>query len=150
MRILRALTVRGILSNFLLTSSIIFIHGLQGHPRETWSHRTSAVSESKAPTKIGKRERFRKIFNRGPKAQPSAAEEIRERCVFWPFDLLREDCPHARIITWGYDSVITRFFDGAVNQGSIFAHARDLLFALSRARTDCVRWPASVGSAGCM
>ena len=102
-------------------------------------HRTSAGSESKPPTKIGKRERFRKIFNRDPKAQPSAAQQIQERCVFWPFDLLHEDCPNARIITWGYDSVITRFFDGAVNQGSIFTHAKDFLFALSRARTDCVR-----------
>ena len=149
MRNLRVLILRGILSNFY-SSSIIFIHGLQGHPRETWSHRTSAGSESKPPTKIGKRERFRKIFNRDPKAQPSAAEEIQERCIFWPFDLLREDCPNARIITWGYDSVITRFFDGAVNQGSIFTHAKDLLFALSRARTDCVRWPASVGNSGCI
>ena len=88
---------------------------------------------------MGKRARLRKIFHRAPNARPTAAEEIHESCVFWPFDLLREDCPNARIITWGYDSVITRFFDGAVNQGSIFTHAKDLLFALSRARTDCVR-----------
>ena len=136
MRTLRVLILQGILSNFLFTFSIIFIHGLQGHPKETWSHRTSAGSESKA-ARAGKRSLLHKVF--GPKAQPTAAEQMNGSCVFWPFDLLREDCPNARIITWGYNSVITRFFDGAVNQGSIFAHAKDLLFALSRARTDCVR-----------
>ena len=92
-----------------------------------------------------KRSFLQMIFDRGPKEQPAAAEQTHESCVFWPFDLLREDCPNARIITWGYNSVITRFFDGAVNQGSIFAHAKDLLFDLSRERRDCVRWPASVG-----
>ena len=143
MRTLRVLILRGLRSNFLFTSSIVFVHGLQGHPQETWSHRTSAGPESETSTKMGKRARFRRILHRDPEARPSAAERIHQSCVFWPFDLLRRDCPDARIITWGYDSVITRFFDGAVNQGSIFAHAKDLLFALSRARTDCVRCPAS-------
>ena len=78
------------------------------------------------------------MFDRGPEAQPTPAQQVHERCVFWPFDLLRGDCPNARIITWGYNSVITKFFDGAVNQGSIFAHAKDLLFDLSRERRDCV------------
>ena len=133
-------------SNFSSTSSIVFIHGLQGHPRETWTHRTSAGSESETSTKTGKRSRLRTILDVRSKAQATvAAEQAHERCVFWPFDLLRGDCPNARIITWGYNSVITKFFDGAVNQDSIFAHAKDLLFDLSRERRDCVRWPASVG-----
>ena len=148
MRTIRILILWRILSNFLSTSSIIFIHGLQGHPRETWTHRTSAGSESETFTKTGKRERLRKILHLRPKAQPTvAAEQSRENSVFWPFDLLRGDCPNARIITWGYNSVITKFFDGAVNQGSIFAHAKDLLFDLSRERRDCVRWPTRVGLA---
>ena len=139
MRTLRVLVLRRILSNFLSTSSIIFIHGLQGHPRETWSHRTSADSESITSTGTGKRSRLRRILRFGPKEQPTAAaEQVHESCVFWPFDLLRGDCPNARIITWGYNSVITKFFDGAVNQGSIFTHAKDLLFDLSKERSDCV------------
>ena len=142
--------VQRIFSNFLFTSSIIFIHGLQGHPQETWSHRTSAGSEAKAPTTTGKRSFLQMLSDRGPDAQPTATEQTHERCVFWPFDLLRGDCPNARIITWGYDSVITRFFDGAANQGSIFAHARDLLFALSRARADCVRRPTSIVNLACI
>ena len=150
MRILRVLILRRILSNLFPTPSIIFIHGLQGHPRETWSHRTPAGSESITPTRPAKRARFPKIFHSAPKAQLAAAEQICESCVFWPFDLLRGDCPNARIITWGYNSVISWFFDGAVNQGSIFAHAKDLLFDLSRARADCVRWPASVENSGCI
>ena len=137
MRTSRSLILRGILSNFLSTSSIVFVHGHQGHPQKTWSHRTSAGSGSIA-TRPAKRAHLQEILYRDPKAQPAAAE-IHEICIFWPLDLLPEDCPNARIITWGYDSVITRFFDGAANQGSIFTHAKDLLFALSRARSDCVR-----------
>ena len=140
------LILQRIHSNYLSTSSIVFIHGLHGHPQETWSHRTSAGSEQKVPTETGVWSLLDRLIYRAPEAPPSAAEQIHESCVFWPFDLLPEDCPDARIITWGYDSVITRFFGGAVNQGSIFAHAKDLLFALSRARADCVRWPASVGN----
>ena len=44
-------------------------------------------------------------------------------------------------ITWGYNLVIIKFFDGAVNQGSISAHTKDLLFDLSRERSDCVSGP---------
>ena len=141
----QVLMLRRILSNYLFTSSIVFIHGLQGHPRETWSYTTPAGTEPITPTRPANRARFHEIFYRDPNAQSAAAEQIHEGCIFWPFDLLRADCPNARIITWGYDSVITRFFDGAVNQGSIFAHAKDLLFALCRERTGCVSRPPVCG-----
>ena len=148
MRIFQVLIPRRILSNYLCTSSIVFIHGLQGHPKETWSYRTTAGSESITPTKPAKCPRLQEMFYRDPETQPTVAGQINESCVFWPFDLLRGDCPNARIITWGYNSVITRFFDGAVNQGNIFAHAKDLLFALCRERTDCVSWPCTMGNMG--
>ncbi|OBT84383.1 hypothetical protein VE02_06736 [Pseudogymnoascus sp. 03VT05] len=57
--------------------------------------------------------------------------------VFWPLDLLPEDCPDARILTWGYESNISRFFAGPANQNTILAHARDLLYALESIRRDC-------------
>ncbi|KAH7128093.1 hypothetical protein B0J13DRAFT_412232, partial [Dactylonectria estremocensis] len=51
--------------------------------------------------------------------------------------LLSEDCPTCRIMTFGYDSKITRIFDGPANQSSIFGHSRDLLYVLARNRLNC-------------
>ena len=56
---------------------------------------------------------------------------------FWPQNL-PETCARARVMTFGYDSSVTKFFGGAANQNTIYDHARDLLGALVRKRTDAV------------
>jgi hypothetical protein len=50
--------------------------------------------------------------------------------VYWPKDLLPTDCPEARIMVWGYDTIITRGITAPANKGTIFSHARDLLYDL--------------------
>ena len=52
--------------------------------------------------------------------------------IFWPLDLLAEDCVNSRILTWGYDSKVSHFFGGATNQSSIAEHAQNLLSAIRR------------------
>lgn len=54
--------------------------------------------------------------------------------IYWPRDLLPTDCPKARIMTWGYDTVITKGIATPANKGNIFAHAKDLLYTLDRER----------------
>lgn len=51
--------------------------------------------------------------------------------TYWPQDLLPLDCPNARIITWGYDSKVTKWIAGPANQNNILTHARDFLCAYS-------------------
>jgi hypothetical protein len=53
---------------------------------------------------------------------------------FWPKDLLPKECPGARVLTWGYDTHVTRHFNGATNKNGVFSHSKDLLWALRRAR----------------
>jgi hypothetical protein len=53
--------------------------------------------------------------------------------VYWPEDLLKEDFAQARIMTFGYDTKITRGFQAA-SQGNIFSHARNLLGDLEQSR----------------
>jgi hypothetical protein len=53
--------------------------------------------------------------------------------VFWPRDLLKEDFPMARIMTFGYNTNITQGYEAA-NQGNIFSHARNLLYGLEAKR----------------
>ena len=75
-----------------------------------------------------------------PKEGAGNEQSIEKRSseVFWPADLLPRDCPNARILTFGYDSAIANFFGDAVSQNNVSAHAKDLLFALTRHRKTCV------------
>ena len=58
--------------------------------------------------------------------------------VFWPRDLLPRDCPECRVMTWGYNSHVSRFFGGPANQNSFLDHAKDLLYAIDRDRINSV------------
>ena len=60
--------------------------------------------------------------------------------VFWPRDLLSKDVQNVRIITFGYDSDVVKFF-GQVNRNQIHDHARTLVADLRRCRKkkDAVR-----------
>lgn len=56
-----------------------------------------------------------------------------EEDIFWPRDLLKDDFSTTRIMTFGYDTVVTRGYQ-AVNQGNLFSHARNLLYGLEEKR----------------
>lgn len=47
--------------------------------------------------------------------------------LYWPQTLLPKTVPNARILTYGYDSKVTHFFDGPANQNSFLGHARTLI-----------------------
>lgn len=55
--------------------------------------------------------------------------------IFWPTDLLPQECPKSRIMSYGYDSDVTKFGRGAPNKSNTFSHGKDLMFALSRERS---------------
>jgi hypothetical protein len=67
--------------------------------------------------------------------------------IFWPQDLLPEDCAAARIMTFGYDSDASKFFDGAVNKNNFYDHANDLLRALLRERLGIAKVSRGEGTA---
>lgn len=55
--------------------------------------------------------------------------------LFWPRDLLPLQCPEARVLVLGYDTIVARHqFAGATNQNSVFTHSKNLVFDLSRSR----------------
>ena len=70
-----------------------------------------------------------------------------KRQIFWPEDFLPEYCLDARIMTWGYNSKITNFFSGPTSQDRFYEHAKNLLNAMKRERTNCVsRFQTIVGT----
>lgn len=131
---------------------IVFVHGLNGHLFQTWKANQVMLQ----PQKRRKREFVSRLF-KGKAVEGSTAEqstsvsghstprdstdsvasESQQSECFWPRDLLAKDFPKARIFTYGYDSSVSHFFEGAANVSNIRDHARDLLQRLSGERCDC-------------
>jgi ankyrin repeat domain-containing protein 50 len=105
---------------------------LQGHPRNTWTWTASskkALNPTALESKPGKLKRgfWRKTKKEEESSNTLDGDTFDQCDVYWPYHLLPTDCPNARILTWGYDSDISKFFSGSANKNNIFAHSRDLL-----------------------
>ncbi|KAF5663495.1 RGT2-Sensor of high external glucose concentration [Fusarium circinatum] len=136
----------------------IMVHGLKGHPYKTWRFMPSEKAD-KASThsdngilkpKSSKRLEFRNSFKTWMKGSSSkdcldqgiidsprstfSGTSTAESTVFWPADLLPQLCKNARILTFGYDTKVTKFMSGPTNMNSIFSHGKDFLFSLGRMR----------------
>ncbi|KAI9764880.1 MAG: hypothetical protein M1839_005696 [Geoglossum umbratile] len=122
---------------------IVFVHGLQGNPRETWSYRLPSLGSSVADLTHSSDSSLLSN-NRTCKARLEGSNTAGEdTCdaqsgVYWPKDFLAKDFPSARIMTWDYNTNIAKGYT-AVNQGNIFAHARNLLFTLVQERRQAPR-----------
>ncbi|KAF5629199.1 hypothetical protein F25303_10238 [Fusarium sp. NRRL 25303] len=136
---------------------IIMVHGLKGHPYKTWRCKQTpenAAKPSENPEKEAPKPNASKRLEiiqslkallKGPSSNnrqdTSLTEstcnkppivEIGDLSVFWPADLLPQICKKARILTFGYDTKITKFTSGPSNTNSIFSHGKDFLFSLGR------------------
>jgi ankyrin repeat protein len=129
--------------------SIVFVHGFTGHPKETWTSRSTAESVS-TPKKraqndgaleVSQPSKFRKLqYHLKSRASRSAgkapAEPKPERVeeVYWPADLAPKTVPNSRILTYGYDTKIRHWATGAVSQISVYDLAGDFLSCLEQHR----------------
>ena len=192
----------------LISSSIVFVHGLGGHAQGTWTYKgpkgdlaprdsqqkvvdrdlvnakqganpstTSDALSTETADAIGqvdaqklqekdpdpeeppKRSFWKRIDINKPRlplpssrSKGKAREHAREQTshddgsrkdaaktnvFFWPQNV-PEQCARARVMTFGYDSDVSKFFGGAANQNTFYDHAGDLLGALARKRTQTV------------
>ncbi|KAI9162747.1 ATPase [Paramyrothecium foliicola] len=140
-------------------ADIVFIHGLQGHPYSTWA--SSIETKGKAALQQAENRQFAKQESGlskflaraiGRSTTPptahntnvsvtesesaiAAAEKQDGEKVCWPADFLpREEwCQSVRVLTYGYDSKITKRYDNA-NKNNLFAHAKDLLYSVQRVK----------------
>lgn len=117
------------------------MHGLQGHPRNTWtweSDRTPPMTSIPIEREPG-RNIFETLFKPSSNQSKDGDDLSKpQSTMFWPYHLLHEKCPESRILTWGYNSIISTFFHGPTNKNNIFSYSRDLLGDLSRERRQCV------------
>jgi hypothetical protein len=135
--------------------SIIIIHGLGGHPYKTFASKQKplpqvpqqALSPPASPSPSGRRSpspnSIARFWKRLSCSDISDDEEkicagpplpcVASQPLHWPRDALPHDCSEARILVYGYDSHVTKGYAGS-NKSNIFAHAKDLLWALQRSK----------------
>lgn len=120
--------------------SIIFIHGLRGHPKETWA--TPAAGTQSSNGKAAKKHHGIRSFFTTNKKQPEVppdeasthshgTDSGSDQTIFWIEDFLPRDIPNARILTYGYNADVIGLFQ-ANNKNSVSQHGRDLKAKLER------------------
>jgi hypothetical protein len=121
-----------------------------GHPRKTWQYGTPAKpakaetpeSKKKENSRLSKLSPFR-TSRKDEKSKASSQEHPEVTAgnktsdCFWPLDLIPDDFPNLRIMTYGYDSYLTHFYKGKTNQMTISQHAQKLLEQITNARAAC-------------
>lgn len=107
-------------------ADVVFVHGLQGHPQRTWQSKSLAKEHKRL------RDRFKKFALSTTDRQTKQQDR-----PFWPADILPRDFKDVRILTYGYDSMVTKSLTGPASKNGIFQHGKSLLGAMSRARVDC-------------
>ena len=114
-------------------ADVIFVHGLQGHPRKTWESRAGVVASPKPAQQRGL---VNRLFRTGRQLETESQEPA---SIFWPEDLLRVDHTDIRILTYGYDSNVTHYFKGPTNKLNLSQHGEALLnrVAGERQRSNC-------------
>lgn len=114
-------------------ADVIFVHGLQGHPKRTWQSKSSTETHKSLCKRL-----------QGLIISASKKRVHEDNGLFWPAELLPNDFKTTRIMTYGYDSKVTKAFKGPTSKNGIFQHGRSFLGALSRARVDCDNRPIIV------
>ncbi len=121
--------------HLLSEGSIVFLHGLRGHPYKTWA----SIHQTGGDGGIGpsnRRQRIKSFF--GPPTPSSRGNDKQKTAlsgqeqVFWPRDFLAEDIAEARVWTYGYNADIISGLFQANNKNSVSGHGRDLKVRLER------------------
>lgn len=113
---------------------IVFIHGLQGHPKKTWLYTGLSRDAEDAAKSRSLFSGITKVFK--PSKSPSGSEQRDPISCYWPADILPDQFPTARILTYGYDSHVSHFFSSPTSQNSISANGRSFLNGLAACRID--------------
>ena len=82
----------------------------------------------------------KKFFKKNkPSTKQGAWQTQHEKVsIYWPAEILPLDYTDIRVLTYGYDSRVTKYFGGAANQSNIDAYGRDFLTDLEGVRRSSV------------
>ncbi|KAL4795260.1 hypothetical protein BDV19DRAFT_175616 [Aspergillus venezuelensis] len=133
-------------------ADIVFVHGLGGHPKRTWTYPPASSQEfpdigsegiihsSRLITFKRPLGWLRKSSNGQSNVAPGVDDNHSSGRCFWPADLLALDFPDVRVLTYGYESQVARFFS-TLNLSTITQHSQDLLSRLTSERHESPERP---------
>lgn len=109
--------------------SVVFVHGLQGDSVETWSLKPPSAMRSSLQN-ISLLQRLIRRQSQEARDKDDSTGTVNSNpdksTIFWPKDLLADDLPNARLLTFGYSSdVLTTF--RAASKNNITQHAQNLV-----------------------
>lgn len=109
-----------------LPKSLVFVHGLRGDPRTTWSKVISSNTTAK-DSSVSRRKCFR-WWSSTP-TNPPKPRSTSEFC--WPRDDLPKRLPNVQVLLYGYEADVIGLFQ-AKSQNTITTHGNNFLIALER------------------
>ena len=121
--------------------SIIFVHGLRGHPRRTWVAASPSPEASLEETPKSKSHGKLASLIRHERASGAskATNNNPVKGVFWPEELLAHDLPQARVWSYGYNADLINGMFGANNKNKVTQHSGDFAVRLERELDNQVR-----------
>lgn len=119
--------------SFTNRSSIVFVHGLTGHPEHTWSEKQE-VGRGQNEHNDNDGERRSKRQKLLPSATPPEEEYGLHEPTYWPRDLVPIDVPNARVLTYGYDTSPTHCGGYSMGKSTVQDIAWEFLIGLEAAR----------------
>ncbi|KAJ5623316.1 hypothetical protein N7490_011921 [Penicillium lividum] len=124
-----------------LHKSVIFVHGLRGHPRSTWEYVQSTESNDQEKEPKEKKSILRRLFRPSAHVRPvdtldetgrGGNQRQRQNSIFWPKDSLPKVVPRVNIFTYGYNADVIEGVFQSNNRNSVIQHANDFMVKLGR------------------
>ncbi|KAK7215348.1 hypothetical protein V2G26_003351 [Clonostachys chloroleuca] len=110
--------------------NIIFIHGLRGHPQNTWGRGSDEGRDAEREPPPKPTSRIKTLFKRDKSRlradRSSSGPSSPQPRPFWPHEFLPHDIPEAIVWTYGYNSEVISGVFTPNNENSVFQHGRDL------------------------
>ncbi|KAI0875607.1 ankyrin [Hypoxylon argillaceum] len=116
---------------------ICFVHGLSGHPQQSWTSNKRVLTPEILPEKSRKRW----FFQKGNRPDASIDAPVSPEFIYWPRDLVPDVLPRARVFTFGYDTNISSSLWNTRSESNAKEHANSLLCALEDHRRQCISRP---------
>ena len=106
--------------------------------RATQRRHGHTARKRKSPQNLSTGWRSCSLERSSPKTRRGRA--VAERHIFSGQRTFK-DFPNVRVLTYGYDSQVSKFFKGPANQSGILAHGESLMHALEVQRRGCRQRP---------
>lgn len=133
----------------LTCPSIIFIHGLRGHPQNTWGRGSDEGRDTEREPTPEPTSRLKTFFKRDKSRlrsdRSSPGPSNPQPRPFWPHEFIPHDIPEAIVWTYGYNSEVISGVFTPNNENSVFQHGRDLAGRFEREiKNEVIPHPSSV------